>query len=122
MAPLEMRRPRYRRPVDSGVMGTPSGRHRLRPGRAGILAVLAVAALGVAGMAAYTYVRYQRMLSHINAESSSGDASKPGSNAPAANPAAARAAGRKVSEAPDKAETRTRLVVLRAGKEGEPGR
>ncbi len=86
-----------------------------RPGQAALVAGLAVVVIGIAGAVIYPSVREELAQARMSA------AARPSPNQAAATlPAAkAQAQERQVSDAPDRAETRTRLVVLRTGKDGD---
>jgi tetratricopeptide (TPR) repeat protein len=122
MTPLDKIRPACGQPVDPNARRSSLDQHRHRPrsGRATSVTILAVAALGVAVIAGYAFVRYTQLLTNMAAEAP-GDGPQPAASGPAApqaaasGPAAPQAGGRTVSTAPDKAEIRTPLVILRVG-------
>ncbi len=110
MRPIEPICPASGQPSDPDARETSSVPRRHRPGRSSLLAVLAIAAVGVACVAFYAVIRYGRLRADRVAEASGG-----GPKPAAGQPAAPQPQGRAVSVAPDKAETRTPLVILRVG-------
>ena len=86
-----------------------------RPGRTALIAGLAVVAIGIAGAVIYPIAREElaqaRMAVPRSALPNQAAATPPVAKAPAAE--------RQISDEPDKAETRTRLAVLRTGDDGD---
>jgi tetratricopeptide (TPR) repeat protein len=89
------------------------GPGRPRVGRARFLTVLAVAMMGIVALGVYWFARSRQIQARTAAATAAGLPPATGQNT-----AKAPVAGRAGSVAPDQAETRTPLVLLRAGKEG----
>jgi tetratricopeptide (TPR) repeat protein len=127
MAHLEPSCPEYENPSDPGVSETSSGPESgrsasepgvakvRRPGQTALVAGLAVVVISIAGAVIYPIVREELARARMAAAVRSAPY-RPGPPPPVMK---ALAEGRQVSDAPDKAETRTRLVVLRTGKDGD---
>ncbi len=90
-----------------------SGPYRGRRGRAGWVIVLVLAATGAAVLAFFGFVRPLGQAPQGVAQAT-GNGSQAAATPPGA-PASAQGQPRAVSIAPDKAEVRTRLVILRSG-------
>jgi tetratricopeptide (TPR) repeat protein len=110
MMPIQKPSPARGKSSGPNARGSSSGPQRERAGRSSLLMVLAIAAVGVAGVASYAFIRHQGLPAQPAAQASGG-----GPRPVAAPPAAAQAQVRAVSVAPDKAEIRTPLVILRVG-------
>ncbi len=107
---MTLSRSSNRYPQCGGIAAKELGRPRA--GRARMLTVLAVAMMGIVAMAIYWFARSQQIQALTASASPAGSPPAPGQNT-----ARAPGPGRTVSVAPDEAESRTPLVLIRAGKE-----
>jgi tetratricopeptide (TPR) repeat protein len=104
-------------PLDSKRTECSNGPQRKRPGWASWVTILALGALGVACVALYAFIGYQRLQAPLMARAAGAGAEPVATPPAAASPAPAQGRRRTVSVAPDKAEIRTPLVILRVGEE-----
>ena len=107
------------RPSDPKLTESSSGPHRKSPGRASWVIILALAAISVAGVVFYAFIANHRLSSPPAAEAAGGSAQPVVTPPGASPPASAQGQGRTISVAPDKAEIRTPLVILRVGEGGD---
>ncbi len=114
MTPIQVPLPARRKSSSPNAGQSPSGPHRGRPGHSSLWLFLAIAAAGVAGMGFYAYSGHPRTPTPTGAPATGG-----GPPSVMTPPEPPRAQVRPVSVAPDKAEIRTPLVILRVG--GEAG-